>query len=46
MFILVAVLAAMTVAAERLDKDMRPAEVEVEEEIRFSYELENEKKRA
>lgn len=43
MFILVAVLAAMTVAAERLDKDMRP--VEVEEKIRFSYEIE-EKKRA
>ena len=44
MFILVAVLAAMTVAAERLDKDMRPAKVE--EEIRFSYEIEEEKKRA
>lgn len=43
MFILVAVLAAMTVAAERLDKDMRPVEVE---EIRFGYEIEEEKKRA
>lgn len=30
MFILVAVLAAMTVVAERLDKDMRPVEVEEE----------------